>query len=607
MSLAKHWRSRSASPRGITGILSQAASAVTRRRVPRLSVARLTKRWAQGGAAAIVVPFPGAASSATGEPLSARVARVLRWLGSRRNPQWGIGLLALVLSIAAYSWYAAQGLTLAYGDAISHMLIARRVLISNTPGLAQLGSVWPPLTHILMLPVIWIEPLYRSGLAGALPSMMAYVLGAIYMYRLAALCCSSRAAGAVGALALMLNPSVLYMQSTPMTEMPLIATAVVAIYYAVRWARTFATADLVKCAAAAAAGTLIRYDAWVLAIALAALLGAIAWRRHGWPFAEASGIVFAALGFAGCAAWLLYNQVIFGSALYFATGPYSSAAQQKLRAEQHLLPTQGDALLSFQAYGFATLDSAGWVIALVALLGVGWWLMRRRLATPTLPAYAVLVPFAFNWLSLAAGGSTLQTGELDQTYFNNRYGLVMLPAIALFVAFFAAQHRLLQVASLVLIAGFSIIGVFMSTPYALEDPLHGVVAPGRTIAPALGQRIASQCSGGDILLAGNVFGTAMFYSGLPDQQFITEANSAQYLATLAHPEQRVVCILVDTSGTRYDPVWSVLGARSDWRSYFSVQTRTESAVLYVRTAPGNQPTTAQSATMTAPAVAAPIR
>ena len=37
----------------------------------------------------------------------------------------------------------------------NHMLIARRVLMADTPGAAQLGAVWLPLPHILMLAFIW--------------------------------------------------------------------------------------------------------------------------------------------------------------------------------------------------------------------------------------------------------------------------------------------------------------------------------------------------------------------------------------------------------------------------------------------------------------------
>ncbi|MGZ3667928.1 MAG: ArnT family glycosyltransferase, partial [Ktedonobacterales bacterium] len=270
-----------------------------------------------------------------------------------------IALLATLLSVAFYIWYAQQDLTLAYGDSISHMLIARRVLVGRHPGLAQLGTVWPPFTHILMLPLVWNDDLYRSGFAGAFPSMVAYVLSAIYTLRLGKLAFGSRTAGWVAALALMLNPNVLYMQSTPMTEMGLICAAVIAIYYAVSWAHDARTSDLVKCAAATAAGTLIRYDGWALALALAAIIGYIAWRRGRWVYTESHLLLYGSLAFAGCAAWFIYNRVIFGNWLEFFDGPYSSKAQQSTTGAAVHVPTIGDPLASLNTYGFATIDTAG--------------------------------------------------------------------------------------------------------------------------------------------------------------------------------------------------------------------------------------------------------
>src|SRR5579862_6712554 len=114
-----------------------------------------------------------------------------------------------------------------------------------------------------------------------------------------------------------------------MYEMDLICCAVVAIYYAVRWVRTFHPADLVKAAIATAAGTLVRYDAWALALALTVVVLFVAWRARGRVVAEANLLLFGVMGFAGCAAWLIYQQVIFGDPLEFLTGPYSAKAQEQ--------------------------------------------------------------------------------------------------------------------------------------------------------------------------------------------------------------------------------------------------------------------------------------
>lgn len=497
-----------------------------------------------------------------------------------------VALLAAALSVAFYVWYTQQGLTLAYGDSISHMLIARRVLIGRHPGLAQFGSVWPPLTHILMLPLIWNDALYHSGFAGALPSMVAYVLSAAYTLRLGRLAFSSRTAGWIAALALMLNPNVLYMQSTPMTEMSLICSAVIAIYYAVSWAHDERTADLVKCAAATAAGTLIRYDGWALALALTLILGFIAWRRRGWTYAESHLLLFGTLAFAGCAGWLVYNRVIFGNWLDFYDGPYSSKAQQSATEAAVHVPTMGDPVASLNTYGFATIDTAGALLTGVALLGLLGWLLRRQYNLQTLPILAALVPFFFNWFSLIKGTSIIATPENvfagAHTYYNERYGMMMLPAIALFAAWLAMRNRPLLTAVLLLVLFFTASDGFMSMPYTLQDPLHGVTSSSRTESSKQGQWMVAHCQGGEILLGAASLGTAMFYSDLPDTAFVTEGDGADYYAALAHPEQTVSCIAMSQHSANYDPVWDRLHDRQDWRQYYVLRKVINSVELYQR-------------------------
>ena len=58
--------------------------------------------------------------------------------------------IALLVSVVSFIYYYTNDLVLVYKDAQSHLLIAKRVVDSPTPGLAQLGGVWPPLPHLLM-------------------------------------------------------------------------------------------------------------------------------------------------------------------------------------------------------------------------------------------------------------------------------------------------------------------------------------------------------------------------------------------------------------------------------------------------------------------------
>jgi len=59
------------------------------------------------------------------------------------------------VSIFSFLFYLRRGDALLYGDAVAHINIARRVFDSRTPGLLQLGTVWLPLPHLLMIPFLF--------------------------------------------------------------------------------------------------------------------------------------------------------------------------------------------------------------------------------------------------------------------------------------------------------------------------------------------------------------------------------------------------------------------------------------------------------------------
>ena len=99
------------------------------------------------------------------------------------------GLIVLAccaaLSFAAAIWSWRHDALLNYGDAVAHLAIARRVIDSHYPGLKQLGSVWLPLPHLLMIPFVAVYRWWADGIAGLIPSALAYVFGCVGVYRLA--------------------------------------------------------------------------------------------------------------------------------------------------------------------------------------------------------------------------------------------------------------------------------------------------------------------------------------------------------------------------------------------------------------------------------------
>ena len=89
------------------------------------------------------------------------------------------------MGLVSLAYGVRHNTLLLYGDAVAHLHIARRVFDSLTPGYRQLGSVWLPLPHILLMPFVANMAWWQSGLAGACLSVPSYVLGCAGIFRLA--------------------------------------------------------------------------------------------------------------------------------------------------------------------------------------------------------------------------------------------------------------------------------------------------------------------------------------------------------------------------------------------------------------------------------------
>ena len=232
-------------------------------------------------------------------------------------------LLLAPLSTAAVLWCGARGYTLSYGDAEAHLNIARRVLDSRTPSPEQLGTVWLPLPHLLMIPFIRNDAWWRSGMAGAIPVAVCFVVAGAFLFAAARRLFTSSAAGYTAALLFALNPNMLYLQSTPMTE-PVFAACVAVLLWTTIWYRdSLSVPALLAMAVASNAASLTRYEGWFL-IPFMILYVGIASRKIS------LAIVFGALAALGPLAWLAHNQYYYSNALEFYNGEYSPGARPNL-------------------------------------------------------------------------------------------------------------------------------------------------------------------------------------------------------------------------------------------------------------------------------------
>src|SRR5207253_3710450 len=128
-----------------------------------------------------------------------------RVAGSRfavRGANW-IAAAAALAGIVAAIHYHRLGLTLAHYDARAHLVVARRIIDSLTPGWQQVGAVWLPLPHLLNMLPVQVDVLYRTGGSAIAMSVLSMSV-AVWAMSDGIRRSTGSAAGAIAAAALVL-------------------------------------------------------------------------------------------------------------------------------------------------------------------------------------------------------------------------------------------------------------------------------------------------------------------------------------------------------------------------------------------------------------------
>jgi hypothetical protein len=362
-------------------------------------------------------------------------------------------VLSVVIGLASDIFCHLNDYVIAYGDAESHLNIAKRVISCLTPGLAQLGGIWLPLPHLLMVPLVTIDPLWRSGLAGTLVSGLAFVIASLIIYRLALLITESENISFMAALAFMTNPNILYLQSTPMTELPLIAFFLLNSYFFLRFIQEKKTLlPLILAGSFGFCATLSRYDGWFLVALEVGVLG-LSLLSPKQPRKQVEGqlFLFATPAFYGILLWFLWSFLIFRNPFYFTNSIFSAKSQQMAWLQRNELPAYHHLGLAFSYYLVTAITNIGLVISSVAGAGILFYLLNPKIKNHLIIATVVknhliiatvlLAPFFFYVISLYVGQSVIFIPSLtprtfEWQLFNVRYGVMMVPAAAIFFACF---------------------------------------------------------------------------------------------------------------------------------------------------------------------------
>jgi hypothetical protein len=325
-------------------------------------------------------------------------------------------------SALAVWFFYSNGWQYYYGDAEAHLNIARRISDNLTPGYDQVGTVWLPLPHWLMLPLAHIDKLWINGLAGAIPSAAGFVLGACLLFAAVRRVLESTAAAVTATALVAFNPNLMYLQSTAMTEAIFLACLMGLFYCSVRFAESQSWWAVVGAGLAALAGTLTRYEGWFLIPFVAAYFLTVGKRRR----VEAA-LLFGFLATLGPLYWLGHNWWLDGDPLAFYRGPYSARAIQGTAA----YPGMNDWAAAFRYFRTAVQLCAGSLPAFMALAGAVALLWRRKLW----PLALLALPGIFYIWSLHSGGTPIHVPTLPPfSWYNTRYGLAALPLLAVAAA-----------------------------------------------------------------------------------------------------------------------------------------------------------------------------
>ncbi len=426
--------------------------------------------------------------------------------------------------------YHRQGLTLSHYDAKAHLVVARRVIDSITPGWQQIGAVWLPLPHLLNLLPVQLDVFYRTGASGVAMSVLSMGVAAYACAAMVLRATGSKAGAMLCAGLLALNPNILYLQSTPMTEPLLIALLMVSAMALHAWASSGTPGWQRAAGWSLAAACLTRYEAWPFTGAALAIAALARWRAGEPVRAVASGVVRIALYPITAVVLFLLNSKL-STDQWFVTGGFYVPDPR--------LQGRGVAVTSAVWWGAWQLGSfALAVVAVVAALALAVVAFRNRRRASIAVPLSLLAVAALPWYAYFEGHP-----------FRIRY---MVPLVAAAIAATGLGVGLLPRRGQALGAGLVLAGVLATTrPF---DPKAAMVLEAQWDRPnSRARHEVTTCLPRDTprptVMAS--MGSLAHYmqelsgAGFGIRNFLHEGNGDIWLAALNGPARYVGWLLIE--------------------------------------------------------------
>jgi hypothetical protein len=362
---------------------------------------------------------------------------------------------ATAAGLIAWVVFLRAGLVLSHYDAKAHLVVARRVIDSITPGWQQFGAVWLPLPHLIQFLPTQIDFFYRTGAFGSLLSIACFGMTAYAAARLVLVITGSTPGAVLSTTLLALNPNLLYLQSTPMTEPLMLAITFLAVLWTYEWVVANVDDVPARLGIAFFAGAWSRYEAWpVIAAAIGAALFA-AWRRHVPAIALARRAWNLAIWPAAAVLLFVINSRITVGAWFVTDGFYVPDAGYQGQVGRSLVAVW------WGSHQLSTTTTA--TLALVGAALVGVRALMSRSEAPMLVPLALLAAAALPFYAFHAGHP-----------FRIRYMIPIVAAYAPLAGLLVGslrRDRLSSLAATALMAVMIGITLLQSPPWKTDAPM----------------------------------------------------------------------------------------------------------------------------------------
>jgi hypothetical protein len=510
----------------------------------------------------------------------------------------GVLIFLTLVSTIAFSYYFNTGQHLPYADAISRLNIARKVVDNLNPGLAQLGSVWLPLPQILMLPFIWNDYMWQSGLAGSIMSMTSFIIGGYFLYKSAYLISKSFLPSFFTLCIYALNINIVYLQTTAMSECIFVCLLSIVIYEFLMWVTTNQRRYLIYAGVAVSGITLIRYEGLALLLSSILMVILFTWiKNKTFKRIEGDLILYCFIACFGFVLWTIYLTAIFGDPLfwlrYYGFDPTAiTDPNAKAAAASQSKP--------FIAAVWQYFTSVTWMTGLIPiaysviglLIGIGVTI-RKNFGT-TMVLMLPLSVFLLMVLTLQRNTPIVQPDLTVQniistetslgTGFNIRYGLMLLPWLALLSIYVFNLKKPFYIPTIIFFAIFSIqlintIYPHFTAIYEIPRRIYG--KPDTDLVTWMQQNY----DGGYILMSASGFEDQMFAMGLPYKTYIHEGAGKYWSESLDRPARYADWIIVDFN-RKSDWLAKELVYKQFWSWDYNIAWQSDSVKVYkIKTKP----------------------